>query len=383
MPKIRFADVRAWIFDQALPYWAAHGVDRLNGGFVEHLDLDGRDAGVPFKRTRAQCRQIYCFTHASLMGWEPGAEIAAHGWRFLMANGRGEGGAWVRRMGRGGGALDATCDAYDMAFALFAHGWRYRSTNDPRVLESALATVEALDRRLKHPNGLGWRTHEGAAGPRAQNPHMHIIEASIELADSTGHPRFKALAQEVLALFLTRFFDRPAGLLREFYAADWSRPDTAEGHIVEPGHMFEWAWILYRAKRVLGLDSGDDARRLFDTAERIGLAPATALTLDQIDDRGRILAGGSRCWPQTEALKANLAVFENEGVDRRPGISRCVDNLLDRYLAAKPPGVWIEQFDSSGRPDVDKIPSTTFYHLFLAFSELLRLQPAIEALGED
>jgi N-acylglucosamine 2-epimerase/mannose-6-phosphate isomerase len=383
MLTIRFADVRSWLFNDALPNWASHGVDRSGGGFVEHLNLAGRDAGAAFKRSRAQSRQIYCFTHASLLGWEPGAEIAAHGWQFLMTNGRREDGAWVRAMGRGGGVLDATCDAYDMAFVLFAHAWWHRLTADPSVVESALATVEALDRLLKHPSGLGWLAHEGAAGAREQNPHMHIIEAAIELADSTGHPRFRVLASEVLALFHDRFLDRRTGLLPEFYAADWSRLDDAKGRVVEPGHMFEWAWILCRAKRLLGIESGDDARQLFDNAERLGLAPGTSLTFDQIDDRGEILAGGSRCWPQTEALKANLAVLEHYGADSRPRIARCVDNLLDRYLATSPIGTWIDQFDSSGQPAIDKIPSTTFYHLLLAFSELLRLQPLIESLGDD
>lgn len=383
MTEIRFEAVRTWMFDTALPFWAEAGVDRADGGFVEQLDMAGRDGGVGFKRTRAQCRQIYCFTHSALLGWDRGAAIADHGWRFLAAHGRRADGAWVRRMGRAGGVLDPVCDAYDMAFALFAHGWRHRLTGDDAVIASALTTVDALDRLLKHPNGRGWIAAEDATGPREQNPHMHVIEAAIELADTTGHPRFHALVAEVMELFRTRFFDRSTGVLREFYAPDWSRLDSAEGRIVEPGHMMEWSWILYRAKRLLGIESGRDALTLFETAERIGIAPATGLTLDQVDDTGTVLAGGSRSWPQTETLKANLAVLENEGRDTRAGIARCVDNLLDRYLAVAPAGTWIDQFDADGVPAADKIPSTTFYHVFLAFSELLRLQPSIEALADD
>lgn len=381
MARIRFEEVRAWVFQAALPFWAEAGVDRAGGGFVEHLDLDARDAGVAYKRTRAQCRQIYVFTHAALMGWAQGAAIAEHGWRFLTANGRRADGGWVRRMGREGGVVDATCDAYDMAFALLAHGWRYRLTQDPAVLGSALATADALDAVLGRADGLGWREDEAAAGPmREQNPHMHIFEAAVELADATGHPRFHALAAQVLDLFRTRFLDREAGVLREFYGEGWARLDGPEGAVVEPGHMMEWCWILYRARRRLGLEIGGDARLLFERAEAIGIAPDTGLVLDQVDDAGGVIAGGSRCWPQTETLKGALAVLENEGLDTRARIAACVDNLLDRYLARSPLGTWIEQFDAAGRPDVDKIPSTTFYHVLLAFSELLRLQPQIEAL---
>jgi mannose/cellobiose epimerase-like protein (N-acyl-D-glucosamine 2-epimerase family) len=167
--------------------------------------------------------------------------------------------------------------------------------------------------------------------------------------------------------------------LREFFAEDWSRLDTTEGAIVEPGHMMEWSWIIYRARRLLGLGDPADAYLLFSTAERIGVDLATGLTLDQVDPDGAILSADSRSWPQTEALKANLAVLENDGIDTRERIASCVDNLLDRYLAHQPAGTWIDHLDAAGQPRVDKIPSSTFYHIFLAFSELLRLQHRIEA----
>ena len=34
--------IRSWMFDQALPFWATHGLDLDNGGYVEQLTLDGR-----------------------------------------------------------------------------------------------------------------------------------------------------------------------------------------------------------------------------------------------------------------------------------------------------------------------------------------------------
>ena len=64
--------IRSWMFDQALPFWAAHGLDADNGGYVEQLTLDGADAGVAFKRTRVAARQIYVFSHAAVMGWKAG-----------------------------------------------------------------------------------------------------------------------------------------------------------------------------------------------------------------------------------------------------------------------------------------------------------------------
>jgi mannose/cellobiose epimerase-like protein (N-acyl-D-glucosamine 2-epimerase family) len=108
---IAFSKVRSWLFDSAWPFWAAVGVDRVHGGFVEQLDLQGRDGGAPFKRVRAQARQLYCFSHAALLGFPGAREISDHGWTFLNAHGRRPDGGWVRRIGGEGGILDATSDA--------------------------------------------------------------------------------------------------------------------------------------------------------------------------------------------------------------------------------------------------------------------------------
>ena len=59
MPAIAAsAAIRSWMFDKALSFWASHGLDAANGGYVEQLTLDGRDAEVGFKRTRVTARQI-------------------------------------------------------------------------------------------------------------------------------------------------------------------------------------------------------------------------------------------------------------------------------------------------------------------------------------
>ncbi|MDB5452886.1 MAG: Mannose-6-phosphate isomerase [Caulobacteraceae bacterium] len=380
MGSIRFDEVEQWLFEAAWPFWARAGVDRADGGFVEFLTLEGRDGGAPFKRTRAQARQIYCFSQAALMGFAPGAEIADHGWRFLMQNGRREDGAWVRQMGRSGGVLDPTCDLYDMSFVLYAHAWRYRATQDPAVIDSALATVEATNRFLRHPTQPGWLAEEGDAGPRQQNPHMHLLEAAVELASATGHPLFADLAREVAELFARRFYDPKAGVLREFFADDWSPLPGPTGDIVEPGHLMEWAWLLYRAQDLLGLKLGPQAEAMVDFTLAHGRAPATGLVYDQVDSAGAVLKADHRSWPQTETIKGLLARFEHGGGDTRAEIAVSVDNLLGRFLAPAPRGTWIDHFDADGRPLVDKIPSTTLYHLQLAFTELLRLRPRLEAL---
>ena len=53
--------------------------------------------------------------------------------------------------------------------------------------------------------------------------------------------------------------------------------------------------------------------------------------------------------------------------------------LFNRYLAVEPRGSWMDQFDGEGRPIAKAVPASILYHLFLCFSEVLRLEPQLTA----
>jgi mannose/cellobiose epimerase-like protein (N-acyl-D-glucosamine 2-epimerase family) len=173
-------DVRKWLLEDALPFWADKGVDRVHGGYVEQLRLDGTDPAVGFKRTRVIGRQIYSFCHASLLGRGDGVALARHGYEFLTANAwLGPERGWARRLDREGRVTDPTPDLYDLAFILFALGWYHRVTGDPGALSWALRTVEFLESQMRHPSGIGFLNEKPATRPRLQNPHMHLLEAAL------------------------------------------------------------------------------------------------------------------------------------------------------------------------------------------------------------
>ncbi|HEY2661469.1 MAG TPA: AGE family epimerase/isomerase [Caulobacteraceae bacterium] len=372
----RFEDVRRWMFDRALPFWSTTGRDG-RWGFVEHLTLDGTRAQVDYKRLRVQARQVYVYSHASLMGYAPGLAVAEAGWTFMKEHGWLEEGGWARRLGREGGIVDPTIDLYDQAFALFAIGWWVRASGDISALEWADRTLDAIDARLGRPDGRGWHAEAPAPAEAVQNPHMHMLEALLALYEATGADRYAVRALKVADLLRGVFFDAETSTLAEYYDQDWRRMPGVRGRIIEPGHQFEWAWILRHATRLTGVDFGDTARGLFTFAETNGVDPATGLTFDAVLDDGSPHDGRHRSWPQTEALKAHLAEIEFGGrpLDRRP--AQITANLLDRYLDRPLPGTWCDHLDDRGEMVADKVPASTFYHVFLAFSELLRLEPKL------
>lgn len=377
--SLPFSSVRTWLFDAALPFWAEHGAGGP-AGFHEKLALDGTPIVDTPRRVRAIARQVYVFSHAALLGWDgPALDRAGAGVEALRNLAwQGEERGWARLLAPDGSVLDGRADLYDWSFIMYAFGWWARASGDADALAQAELTLDMIERDMAHPSGRGHLHILPFQPPHAQNPHMHLTEACLALDEAGGGPRWLEKAGQIVDLFQDRFFDSNTGCLAEFFDDGW-RPTETGGHIVEPGHQLEWAWIMGRYMDQSGRNMSSVIPALVECAERCGLSPRSGLVCAAVTRDGGVLDPAHRIWPQTERIKGNLALFEITGDDRTAQISAALTALLDDYLAPAPHGAWIDAVDERRAPVAADIPSSTFYHLFLAFSELLRLQSKLDA----
>lgn len=367
--------VGKWMFEVALPLWAERGYDFEHGGFVERFNLATLSAESPYKRMRVQARQIYVFSHAHLLGWNgPASDLAARAFAF-MKKGWMPGRGWARVLSPTGEIVDDTIDLYDQAFVLFALGWFLKAGGDPNAARLAKETLEAVHANLRHPTGKGYLHVRPPTSPWLQNPHMHMLEGAISLAHATNDGIYFEEALRLGQLFRTHFYDAKTRTLAEYYDAAWNRMPGDPGRIAEPGHQFEWSWLLYELVKLTGEDFRGEAKGLYDFAETYGVDPGTQFTVDEVRDDGEVLKSSVRLWPQTEALKANLAAMEQDNLDKRERANRIVANLFNLFLDKPAPGLWIDHYEADHRtPKVAIIPASSLYHVFLAYSEVLRLK---------
>ncbi len=389
--------LRGWVFGLALPFWSSVGMDpplaRGRGrAACEHLRLDGRPAEPGYRRMRVQARQLYVFTEAAQRGVDGAAAIASGIHRFMTAQGAASDGGWARRLRPDGSVLDPTSDLYDLAFVLFALAHHARHTGDPAPLRQADDTLGFLRRRMARRSGGFSNAEPVEPGWRQQNPHMHLLEAALELFSVNGDGRWAELAVELVALFRTRLLEPDTGTLGEYFDADWRRAPGIDGDKVEPGHHAEWIWLLDRHQALTGENTAALIAPLDALCRRHGIGTETGLVRDEVGRDGSLRLGSARLWPQGEMVKAHCALFRRACGQRdrdalrhhEAVIGRSTGNLLTRYLVSEkgglmPPGTWIDQLDPFGRPAIDRIPTSSFYHIMSAWAELDRLRPLPDA----
>jgi mannose-1-phosphate guanylyltransferase/mannose-6-phosphate isomerase len=353
--------LRRWLFGAALPLWWTVGADHGGWGFREKIDLDGRPVDEP-RRARVQTRQAYVYAMAGVLGW-PGSwrEATRHGLNGLLARYRRPDGLYRTLVAPGGEALDETAMLYDQAFVLLALATG--RTERPEADAEALALLDAIEAQLRHPAG-GFR--EAGGLPFQSNPHMHLFESCLAWVEAGGGARFEAVAAEIAELALTRFIDPDGGFLREFFAADWSLAPGEAGQIVEPGHQFEWAWLLERwARRTGDLRVSAAARRLYAVGLR-GIDPVRGVAIDQLNPDLSVRSASARLWPQTERLKAAL-IFGDEAQAKAAAAG------LWKYLDVETPGVWRDKHRPDGTFVDEPAPASSLYHIVAAIAELQRV----------
>lgn len=372
----RAREARTWLFESCFPLWAEHGLTPA-GLFPEVLSLEHDELERDSTRVRVQARQTYVFSEAWRLGWkrETSQRLTETGVAILTGPAIAPTGLPGRILAADGtGLTDASADLYDTAFTLFALA---EAARGPVAAEACLPAtgkiLETLDRLARDTAHGGYAEALPPPATRLQNPHMHLLEACLALARADPQADHLARAAEITALFDAKFTAGEGGLLGEKFNADWSTPVGAAADIVEPGHQFEWVWLLHTHARAVGQSAPEAMNRLYSFA--VSTLDDEGRACQEVTRTGAAHDASRRTWPQTEALKAHLAMFEQRSDERFASAAcRSFDILMDEFLTED--GGWVDHFGPDGSVLARDMPASTGYHVVLAFAELIRVMNA-------
>jgi mannose/cellobiose epimerase-like protein (N-acyl-D-glucosamine 2-epimerase family) len=357
-----------------LPTWRGAGFNAALNLPYEALAADGRRPLPPVRyRAMACARQLFVFAQA---GDADHAQRLFEALLHYFQDSRH--GGWFYSVDAQGAPLDTTKDLYTHAFVVFAcaeYGARSGNRDAFDIVHRTSSVIE--ERFAVHgdggSHGVPHATRgllqglfnaalnadfSAVRGEPLQNPLMHLTEAWLAARQATGDAAFDTALERLCDAVARAFVHAPTGCIAEL-------PIGSADNWLEPGHQFEWFWLVRQAGALLehsGLE--EPLSRAFLFAQQHGVDAATGGVALAVDEQGAIRDATQRIWAQSEYLRA-LAVHPDRSV--RAALPRQIERFSERFLS---PQGWFECKTAAGEVTREDMPSTTPYHLATAYAAL-------------
>lgn len=364
------------LFHRWCPKWYGGFEDRAGGGFYERLGKGFKPLATGQRRLLTQCRQLAIYSDSLYRNNNSLYKNLKEKFEFILKHYHDpKTGLWSFSLNDDGTVLDRTCDLYTLTFVIFACSHYFRATGDGRARETAAQVLALIETRFRLAQGFAEAL--GPDGrvltlPRRQNPHMHLLEACLFARDVWDDPGYEVMADEMVFLFQNNFFDAGRCALYEFFTPDL-KPDPDQADHLEPGHYFEWIWLLKKHAKVKGDPALHDpvCVQLLGWANTHGWDETYGGIYDTVAVDGRVIADTKRLWPFCEALKANVLMLDT-AKDRLAIKNRVRDMtqvFRDSYMQER--GFWTEWLTRDLSPATDYMPGTTPYHVYFGITEAM------------
>ncbi len=374
----------SWLVNSAAPLWEAVGIDQRLGGFFEEI-VHGPGVAAPqgagaLRRGRVVARQIYAFEIARRLGWQAhGSDPLEHGAQYLFSRLRGEKGLFLTAVAAESHEGRGSFSLYEHAFYLFALAQIDRRSSVLGANQMALRCLQSLRREFGRRQG-GFEESSPPGATLQSNPHMHLLEAALAWLDvPAAGSEWEVLARELVLLCLDRFIDPSTGALPELFDSDWRPLSAKASAIIEPGHQFEWAWLLLRWC-ALPHSTPEERQRCRSAAARLieigetGVDPIRGVAINELGAELTPKDLNAKIWPQTERIKAWCAVLrDGTAVDPPTAASGNIlkaVQVMSGFFLTDIPGLWHEVLLANGGFLRGPTKASSLYHIVGAIDDL-------------
>jgi len=369
----RCIEFKSRFVGKTLPFLNSFGWDKEYGGLFETLDSFGKKGDEDFRRVMLHGRQLFVFSKWGEETGDPNfIKMADNIFRYMKdVFWDDKYGGWRSSVYLDGTPKDASKGLYAHAFVLFGL-LNYLKCLKRTVAEDWInETLLLVEREFSRPDNsyceiMTREFQDQSSDLRNQNAHMHLLEAALALGEYSANEKHIKMASRLVVLFQSRFLDQQELVVRE-YLDQHFHPNANIGYKIEPGHHYEWAWLLNWASIVMA----DNALRplgkeILLKSIAFGWDQKNGGVFDEIDCRDkRILLSSKRLWPLLELIKA-LSVFPDP--NNRGLRDAALDIFLSNYIGLD--GLWVERFSQDWEKIDCPMRISSTYHMGMALIEL-------------
>lgn len=365
-----------WLTKSVFPIWFDRGFESSTGCFVESISLEGEPLVNLDRRAMVQTRQIYAMTEAvrlNLFDRNKSTEMIRKNTQMLITRYKLASGGYAHSINSQLNVSNADIDLYTQAFVLFGFARAYELLQDNELVTEAKSLLNYL--RENRSTGKGGFTEIKAGKTLYQsNPHMHLFEAALAWVAVSTESCWRELADELFELCTTKFIDSKTGFLAEHYSVPWVS-QKIEGHFIfEPGHHFEWSWLLSQYQQLTGVPTEKYSFPLYTSAEKYGLTADRKFAVDEVLSNTEVYKKSSRFWPQTERIKAAVDLGLTQNSEEQNSHAQVADmafETLFRYFEGLQAGLWQDTLQEDGKFQTQPAKASSLYHIINALSEYI------------
>jgi mannobiose 2-epimerase len=368
--------------DSIMEFWLDRCEDKEYGGFLTNFDSSGKDTRTPEKYLNTQCRFIWTFS--SLIRRGGGVEyerLARQGVDFLIKNLWDEqysGFYWKCK--RDGSELDKGKIVYGESFAIYALSEYFLATKDPRGMEYASKTFDALQKYCADTLYGGYREYFnqdwtpespgfGGGDRKTLDSHMHLMESFTVLYEASQQEIHRRKLKEIIDLIINKMIDHQRGSGLNQFDLAWNsvpalslkRTWNAERFGEQPaeptqttsyGHNTELVWLLSRALEIGGFNNEsykNVMKQLMDHAINNGIDwQYGGVYRDGLRETGEPIVFEKEFWQNAEILVGMLDAYEIFGNENYLKAFVNVWEFCQKYMAIKDLGEWRTLCDRQG-----------------------------------
>lgn len=263
------ARLRAILFENILPFWHPHVIDREEGGYRLNHDVVGNYLGPADKGIVTQSRTVWFFSRLvrAGLGSAEHLEAAQHGFRFLkerMWDNQHSGFFWTVDSS-GVRPVIAKKHLYGQAFALYALSEYALASRDISAETLARDLFELIEQHAhdeRHGGYIDSFNEDWSTPPpeeinpidvpsrlKLMNTHLHILEALTTYFQLVREPLVRERLIESIFIQSNTVVRKSVGGCTDQYEADWTPVNSPNVDRVSYGHDVENVWLLMEACR--------------------------------------------------------------------------------------------------------------------------------------
>ena len=299
------------LFNSVIPFWENYSIDKINGGYYNCLDRDGK-VYDPTKYVWLLARQVWMFSklYNKVEQKESWLKIAEHGLDFLKRNALTESKRVYFSLNKKGDPIYLQRKIFSECFYTMALAEYSKAIGSNKLLNEAKEMLDVIWDLSSDPGKVGRAKLKGNPGLKTLAVPMIMLNLIEEVAGddySIYQAEIERLIDEVEQHFIN-------GRVYENIKSDGSIHNSSEGRLLNPGHAIEAGWFLKHWARKLKNSSIDDLadkiiRRSFDIGwdEKYGglfyFLDAEGYSPTQLEWNMKLW------WVHTEAIYANLLLY--------------------------------------------------------------------------